>query len=143
MVGIKFHGSAREKNREAGDGGELIGTDLRQCFGGGGAEVPEGNAFEGEARLFVVPSHHFDLVAGGGYRADGVIVVAFSVYYLLDGRGLTPIEGDAVLFGVRIDPDAPEFARPAEGEGCEHRRSCEDGERRDYCFLHLSSLLYS
>lgn len=97
MAAIKFHGSAREKNRKAGDVGELIGANLCQCFGGGEPEVPEGNAIEGEARLFVVPSHHFDLVTAGGCRANGVIVVAFYVYYLLDSRGFAPIEGDVVF----------------------------------------------
>ena len=36
--------------------------------------------------------HNADLVAAGGCRADGVIVVD-----LLDGRGFASIEGDAVL----------------------------------------------
>ena len=84
LYATKIHGNghgffsffARERNREAGDGGERIGVFvLPKHFVVAEHKVVEGNALEGEVRLAVVPSHYADLVAAGGRRADGVIPV--------------------------------------------------------------------
>ena len=93
---IKRHESALlERNREAGDGAELIGADLPQCAAVvKEVEVPEGSAaVEGEGRLVVfvfVAPHHSDLGAPRGCRVDGVMVAD-----RLDGR-IAFVEGDLV-----------------------------------------------
>lgn len=89
-VAIKPHGSARERNRKAGDVGEPIGADLLQFACVVKQEAHEGNFVEGEGRLPVVVSHNANLSAPFGCRADGIIVAD-----RLDGR-IAFVEGDAV-----------------------------------------------